>query len=350
MPAALQPSSGDHDRISAFFDRQLLEASDLNDLLRATAEMCGGAVGLVRPDGTLLTSSALGRMPESEETRVVRALPGGGEIWADATRVDAHLVLERLAVVVGVLDRIASARVVPGMTSFELLSSDNAPVSHRSAALRRLGLTSTDQVRVAVFSGPTAGVREFGADLRKRFRVDGQIEDRECTFFLIPSDHTTLAIDGVPTGVRAGYSRPFPAALTNHALTNALGVYKYTRPSPGPDPRNVGSIGVWVDGARVRGFEVLLRLRPEDYADVSDLHGLEALVEEHGPIILQILQAYSTTESMRAAAALVHMHHNTMAHWVQRAKVALGYSEDESLQRAKIFIALCLYIVSKEAP
>lgn len=72
---------------------------------------------------------------------------------------------------------------------------------------------------------------------------------------------------------------------------------------------------------------------------------LDELAERHGPQILEVLEAYSSTESLRRAAAVVYMHHNTVAYWVKKAESALGYTLSVPYGRTKLFIAICLHRV-----
>lgn len=86
-----------------------------------------------------------------------------------------------------------------------------------------------------------------------------------------------------------------------------------------------------------------------DVSGLADVRGLAALAGGDLPNMLTVLEAVAATESIRQAAQLVHMHHNTVAQRVRDAEAALGYPLTEPYGRTRLMVGLILYRLSAEA-
>ena len=78
-----------------------------------------------------------------------------------------------------------------------------------------------------------------------------------------------------------------------------------------------------------------------DVRELADVRGLATLAEAV-PDMVTVL-AVAATESIRRAAQLVHMHHNTVAQRVRDAERALGYPLTEPYGRTRLMVGLILY-------
>ena len=65
--------------------------------------------------------------------------------------------------------------------------------------------------------------------------------------------------------------------------------------------------------------------------------------------MMTVLEAVAATESIRRAAQLVHMHHNTVAQRVRDAENVLGYPLTEPCGRTRLMVGLILYCLSAKA-
>lgn len=61
------------------------------------------------------------------------------------------------------------------------------------------------------------------------------------------------------------------------------------------------------------------------------------------PDTLNVLEAVAATESIRQAAQLVHLHHNTVATRLDAAEEVLGFPLREIYGRTRLLVALTLY-------
>ena len=102
---------------------------------------------------------------------------------------------------------------------------------------------------------------------------------------------------------------------------------------------------VIVDVANIGALRVLADVAGQaDVQELADVRGLTTLAEAV-PDMVTVL-AVAATESIRRAAQLVHMHHNTVAQRVRDAERALGYPLTEPYGRTRLMVGLILYRLS----
>jgi hypothetical protein len=147
----------------------------------------------------------------------------------------------------------------------------------------------------------------------------------------------------VPVGARLAWSRPFPAAEAPAAWREARTALRFSVPSTHARGPYSDQEGVVVPADRVGAFAVLAeRLTAEDIARNADVLALDRIVLQEGNDTVPILEAVAATESLRRAAANVHLHHNSVATRVQRSERILGFPVTEPYGRARLLVALVL--------
>lgn len=160
---------------------------------------------------------------------------------------------------------------------------------------------------------------------------------------ILATDLDPTAVLGVPVGARAAFAGPYPASRAPEAWRLARVALRFARPSPrayGPYSMDEATL---VDAAQLGAHAVLAEtLSAERIARVPDVRRLNRLVDECGEDMLVCLEAVAATESVRKAARLLHRHHNSVTHRVERAERYLGFSFTEPYGRPRLFLALVL--------
>lgn len=91
------------------------------------------------------------------------------------------------------------------------------------------------------------------------------------------------------------------------------------------------------------GFDVFTETMPPDLIErMPDVHKLEMLIEQGGPEMLAALDTIVAATSVRHAARLLRVHHNSVAHRVASAERRLGFSVSDNDGRCRLFVALML--------
>lgn len=338
--------------ITAFFDEQLIQGTSLDRLIEQAAALAGGAVGRRRQDGRGAARDTRGgtlslTAPEGSESAPVAT---GGTVWVDAAPGPLAMhFLERLALTVTVVERWGISGASSISPPIDLLLDSASSAIAQGWARKQLGLTPGALIRVAFCSGQADRVDRFVATLGDVERVIARTARRDKTVVLLAAAGSgSVSVPGVPTGVRAAHGRAVQADQAPTAYLTARDAYRFARPSPHDRGPYQPVAGVWLDGGRLSGLAALCRLERADIEIVPDVISLGVLAEQHGEHVLQMLEAYATTDSLRKAAAQVHVHHNSVSYWVQKAESELGYSLTEPYRRAQLFICLCLYRLWKD--
>ncbi|HQC92236.1 MAG TPA: helix-turn-helix domain-containing protein [Microbacteriaceae bacterium] len=351
-PAPLTPAA-----VVACFDELLAEGLDLVTLLDRAAAALGAAVGYATAAGgggsspveaasrpAAAASASLGGHDGPGLGAEEHGGEAGGEVWT--TLADPQLtpvVLERLGVAVRVTQRWAARREAAAPPPIDVLLDRASPQGARDRALDALGLAQDAPVRFVVCTGPAEGIETLLAGLAGQRVLARTTHDGRTVLMLAAPDPAGIELPGVPVGVRAAYSHVVAARQASVGFMNACDMQRFSRPSPADQGPYRAIDAVWLNGARTAPLGALAHLDPEYLATLPDVQKLERLAERHGERILQVLEAYATTESMRKAAALVFMHHNSVLYWVQKAEAELGYSLAGPYQRALLFLSLCLH-------
>ncbi|WP_197085741.1 helix-turn-helix domain-containing protein [Corynebacterium comes] len=155
---------------------------------------------------------------------------------------------------------------------------------------------------------------------------------------------------GIPTGLSVGLGEALPPNRVHDSWEGARTALRFSLPSrhsSAPhrmidavvvDIRKVGCLRILADAVDRRGVR-----------DLRDVQAIEGLARNGLPDTLNVLEAVAATESIRQAAQLVHLHHNTVAHRVEAAESVLGFPLREIYGRTRLLIALTLYRLSRRS-
>lgn len=339
-------------RVIGFYDALVEQGADIDTILRQTAELAECPVGLRSANGQLCECMEPGGKvrfagPPAGSQRY--RLPSGDEVWLERDG-DGHplddLVLERFAlaatVALGRGQQDLGALDQP--TLLRLAISDAAPDAARRRALERLGIRAASAVHVVAMAGDAEQLDKVSRCLpgNHRTRV-GQIE------VLLAAAALPSAM-AIPVGCRVGVAPPRPAAELPEAWRQARTALRFALPSRHPAPPYPPHEVAVVRFDELGAFGPLAEaLTAHQISQIPDVVALDKLTEQAGDELLRTLEAVAATDSLRRAAALLHMHHNSVAHRVARAEQVLGYSISDLNARPKLSLALALRRIRESA-
>ncbi|MCU1480462.1 MAG: hypothetical protein JWQ19_1248 [Subtercola sp.] len=324
------------------FDRLIEEGVEIRPLVGQVAAFVQGRLGVVLSDGTAVSGDALGHVSDQgmPPDALVRQSGRRDIVWVDRDSgplEESDFLLRRLAVAVQVLDRREDLHTRVA-SPVELLLQSRISQPMLVETLRRLRLRATDRIAVYVAEGSDRAWEEFrrehipfglvaAADYAGRhvalLRSGSEIDDDSVT---------------PPAGLRVALSTDRLAREGNRAFREAVAALRLARPlAIHGRPR-----GLLVRCSELGALHALSELSRSDIDGIADVAVLETLARRHGPIVLEALEAYASTQSQREAAALLHVHHNSIAHWVRRAEDALHCRLTAPYQRTRLLIALML--------
>jgi hypothetical protein len=155
---------------------------------------------------------------------------------------------------------------------------------------------------------------------------------------------------GVPAGLSVGLGEPLPPERIRESWEGARTAVRFSLPSPHHRARYRMIDAVVVDISKVGSLRILAdAVDRRGVQDLADVQAITRLAEEGMPDTLNVLEAVAATESIRQAAQLVHMHHNTVAHRVEAAEAVLGFPLREIYGRTRLLIGLTLYRLDRNA-
>ncbi|MFE5395971.1 helix-turn-helix domain-containing protein [Streptomyces sp. NPDC056568] len=352
------PDASDEDRsprglpgiaaLLELIDELAEQNAGLELLLSRTARALGRAVGIRPAHGKIRAAALDGTVSEGEPPpgAVTHDLPGVGLLWLAAAGLppgcaDTRLLLRRLAIAAKVALLSHAAPIADDVPLRSVVDARLDPAA-RAHALHRLGLQETSLIAVFALSAPGDSARMFTEGIRPDASVLLQAP-MENLHLVIAKDLTGEVSLGVPVGVRAAFAGPLPASRAPEGWRLARLALRFTRPSPRPHGPYTTDEATLVDGAQLGGYALLAEtLTRERIGQVPDVNRLNRLAEEHGEDMLVCLEAVAATESLRKAARLLHRHHNSVAHRVERAERRLGFGVTEPYGRNRLFLALVL--------
>ncbi|RSZ64684.1 PucR family transcriptional regulator [Corynebacterium hylobatis] len=155
---------------------------------------------------------------------------------------------------------------------------------------------------------------------------------------------------GVPAGLSVGLGESLPPERVRDSWEGARTAVRFSLPSPNHRARYRMIDAVVVDICKVGSLRILAdAVDRRGVQDLADVQAIARLAEEGLPDTLNVLEAVAATESIRQAAQLVHMHHNTVAHRVEAAEGVLGFPLREIYGRTRLLIGLTLYRLDRNA-
>ncbi|MBL7499314.1 helix-turn-helix domain-containing protein [Frankia sp. CNm7] len=379
-------------RVIAYFDALVAARADAASLVRATAALAECGAGLATPDTGRVRYSEDG-MPRSADGSTEpkhvsgwMSLGGGGRVWLERPgppRPLDELVLERMAIAAQAINTRARPSLhIADPALVELVLSDRESAEDRARALRLLGLLPDVTVRAMAISLPAGmdvGVQAVALMARGRLgrrtvrvAVLGRmaavlLQDR--TAAASPSGDLRVALAERLSGRTSTTADDQPAETSAGGQQVSAGFDWSTGPWDGAAQPRVG-IGGPVDGldARHSWRQACLALRfaapgsadslVVDYSELGsvalladvpvdrlrsnpDVRALDGLAQApSGAADIAVLEAYCQANSLRQAAAVLHLHHSSVAARVAHLEDVLGWRLDEPEGRFRARLAL----------
>ncbi|GHF35510.1 hypothetical protein FHX82_007039 [Amycolatopsis bartoniae] len=343
-------------RIVDHFDRLLEECADLATVIRETAEFGGCAVGFRLAEQVLCSESAPRARQAGPAETITHRLPSGAEVWLTrGGRVSAldAVLLDRLAATCRIV--LGRARWEPPVLGdpalVELVVNGTADEVDRSRALKLLGYEPSAPLRVLAMmadekSAHTVAERLGGRTGGTHLAGLGRLHILT-TPLEVPAD---LA---VPVGTHIAVGPRLAGLEAPRSWRAARALLRFTLPSTHESPPYSPEEAVITDIDDVGCFTLLARYLPvEAISEAGEVPVLDALAAEPGgDEMLRLLEVVAATESLRKAAAMLHLHHNSVRLRVGRAQRMLGFDVTAPYGRVRLMLALVLRrLRDSEAP
>lgn len=337
-------------RVIGFFDALVEHRSAIDVVLQRSAALAECPVGVRTADGALsLRVDVTGEVGFGEPPPNARTLrlPSGDEVWIerDAPPLPLDdLMIERFAIAstVALGWRHRDVSELDGAALLRMAISATEQEPDRRRALGRLGLEPHAPVYVAAVAGADDHVQRLSRTLFAGAPPS----------YLAPVGAIRVLVSqcppvpglGIPVGCRVGTASRHAAVALPRAWREARIALRYAQPSTHDRPPYATHEAVFVRFEQLGGFGAIAeRLPPDVISDVADIQALDKLAAENGGAeLIATLEIVAATESLRRAATLLHLHHNSVAHRVARAEKVLGFSVAEPYSRSRLMVALML--------
>ncbi|WP_157121257.1 helix-turn-helix domain-containing protein [Nocardia miyunensis] len=347
----------DLDRAMDALDDLIEAGVELPALIDRCATIFGCRVGVDTPHGTSIAASPEKEPIAQSAPRMShhRTLLDGTSVWMAPARDERYPAAldgdaagprrDRLLRRLGIAVRATTPQHDTTHSRTNDLRSVVDPSlsdQDRLAAQRRLRLAGKTVTMVAL-TGPDDGTRTVLDQLRARSTSLHQLLD-DRVHMVLARDLATLKDLDLPEGIRCAYTPACPIEQAPEAWRKARSALRFAVPSThatGPYPLEEAVV---LNSARVGPYTILAeQLTPDQIARVADVQRLDKLYQETGPEMLHTLLAVAATESLRQAARVVHMHHNSVTYRVQRAERMLGFSCTKPYGRSRLMFVLTLH-------
>lgn len=321
---AIDPGAGAALQVVAHFDALVEARAGLEATVRAAAVLAGCAAGLVVPGRRVrVRVEPDGRRVDGEVTGLSVPLPGyaGALVWVERAAEEPgraefdRVLVDRLATTAGiVLDRTGTGFPAGDPAAVELLVDATADEAARLDAARRLGLPPEGSFAVTVRAGgpPPPGAARLG-DLLVTINPAGSP---------VKGDPAVRSASGPAVAVG-----DLPLSFGQAVLALRLTAVD----EPGPSH---------VDAAEAGGL-LALAGGGDSPAATAEVTHLDRVLAAH-PWALATLTAVAAEPSLRAAAAVLHVHHSTLQSRVDLLAQALGYGLATPAGRTRLTVALVL--------
>lgn len=313
---SLDPQTSEALKVVDYFDALTSRGVGLGGLLRAAAALAGTSAGaevrgrtvVYSPDGKKkLTEAAVPGPNDTDSGRAPSASLRGGRVWLDREgepHANDAMILRRLALAIEALESQHGRA-----STIEVIVDADRSLVERTTALAELGIDPADRIRIVL-------TRPDRSPMSRRSGV-------------VPSPSGPLA-----TSVHIG---------TNETIPAPAGVGTWTRADHAPES--------WRDAT------IAFRLIAEDTAPIVDAAELGPMLmlavaydplQPHPDVLAlgdlnqhsrEILRALVDSDSLRAAAASLAMHHSTVQARYAHLCETLGYDPRSTAGRIRFISA-----------
>jgi DNA-binding PucR family transcriptional regulator len=347
-------------RVIAYFDALAVERATLPALVRSAAALAECPAGFRPGTGDTLRFGPDG-VPVPDGTPVAESgavdLGPAGRVWLERpgeARALDDLVLERFALGARLLARASRRTVVPDLADpalVELLIAEREAEEDRARALRLLGLDAALPVRLLAVAadGRDAGAEAVALMARGRgpravrVAVLGDaaalvLQPRAGAAALVDDLRASLADrvaerGGDASALRVGVGGAVPGLEARASWLQARLALRFAVPGAGEE--------ALVEHAALGSLALLAELPPERLLAEPDVAALEALAATAGGALdVAALEAFCRTGSLRQAAAVLHLHHSSVAGRLAHVEDALGWRLDDPQGRLRARVAL----------
>lgn len=326
----------------------------LEDFLSVTASSLGRAV-----EGEVF-GQRLKALPEGTPQRVPVGLNQSGLSAVDvAVRIDpplpapvARFIRQRMIHALRVIahDNGLAHAMDDDADRIRSLLSASGTAAQRVGVLQQLGLDNARSVTVVAVAGARANPKaaeQLAAALAGGSAVLTAYVEEVLAVLLRTAPSPDV---GVPEGMSLGLGEPLPPGRIHDSWEGAKTALRFSLPSRRSRAPYRMIDAVIVDVRAVGSLRVLAEaVDRKDIRDLADIRAIHQLAQDGPPDTLNVLEAVSATESIRRAASLVHLHHNTVAHRVETAEKVLGFTFRENYGRTRLLIGLTLYRLSRSS-
>jgi hypothetical protein len=345
-------------RVIAYFDALVEHRASAEALVRATAGLAECACGLELAEGRTLRFNPEGKPLAGAPDNVSASVDvGPGRLWLERTGQPApldELVVERATIAARILLAPARRTGAPDLADpalVELVLSGRESAADRTRALRLLGLAPDLPVRVIALAedrGRDPGAAAValvtrGRPIRSvRVAVIGGVaamllQRKDGTGS--PAEDLQAALRGrsqeqqTSAGVRVGVGGNVDGLAAEVSWTQARLALRFAQPG---DP----SASV-VDHDALGPLALLAEIPTARLRGQPDVLALDALAStESGALDVAALDAFCRTGSLRQAAAMLYLHHSSVAARLAHVEDALGWHLDEPGDRFRAQLAL----------
>lgn len=244
-----------------------------------------------------------------------------------------------------------STQVTEGVSDqIRLLLSAVGSESQRTEIRRRLGLDENHPLSALAVAG--AGKCP---DQAKRLVADLSGDSSPMTAHIggtlavIVRQTPNLEV-GVPEGLSIGVGESLGPERLHESWKGATTALRFSMPSRRATGPYREFDAVIVEIRKVGSLRVLAEAVDQtDVQHLADVRAIRELAQDGLPDTLSVLEAVAATESIRQAAKLVHLHHNTVAQRVEVAEEKLGFAFRGNYSRTRLLAGLTLHRLSTPA-
>jgi hypothetical protein len=347
-------------RVIAYFDALVMNRATLPALVRSAAGLAECPAGLRPAGGDAVRFAAdgvavPGEVPVAESGAV--DLGPAGRVWLERPGGPGPLddiVLERFAMGVRLLGDPGPRTVVPDLADpalVELVIAEREAEADRARALRLLGMDADLPVRVVAVAADgrdpgaeaVALVARGRAPRSVRVAVLGDVaalvlQPRAGAAAVVADLRAALGERVGERGadaaaLRVGVGSAVPGLAARASWLEARLALRFAVPGAGAESL--------VEHAGLGSLALLADLPPERLLADPDVVALEALAGTGGGALdVAALEAFCRTGSLRQAAAVLHLHHSSVAARLAHVEDALGWSLDDPQGRLRARVAL----------